>query len=78
MKNSKLYQSVLDFVAEEKFQGNNKLTVVPSTSLSDVFYLRIDDSMINSAFLVRVAELGSYAIFRALDGHSFDLQFIHD
>lgn len=73
---------IRDFVAAEAFQGNERLSVRPSSDLSDVVYLHVDDTSLSFSFLSRLAISVSseFEIFRsfASDSTSYDIQFIID
>lgn len=71
---------IRDFVAAEASQGNERLSVRPSSKLSDVVYLHVDDTSVSFSLLSRLAVAVSpeFEIFRDTDTTSYDIQFIID
>lgn len=73
---------IRDFVAAEVQQGNERCFVCPSSKLSDVVYLHVEDTSLSFSFLSRLAKAVSpkFEIFTSYSSEttSYDIQFILD
>lgn len=77
-----LFGKLRAFVAVERSQGNERCSVRPSSALSDVVYLHVDDTSLSFSFLSRLSQAVSpkFEIFSGYTDKStsFDIQFILD
>lgn len=65
------------FIADEVLLGNERCSVRPSSKLSDVVYLHVDDTSLSFLFLERLSQAVSPDFeICSLNSTSFDIQFI--